>query len=339
MKPKRNVLGILGCGMMSLVASAATVSGPDGRLVLSTSLSADGEPLYSVTYDGHPILLDSPLGFISNIGDFSKGLTVIGEKIGKVEKSYDQAKIKKSHIDWNANTLTEEYSTGKNLKMSIEWQVGNNDLAFRYIIPVEGETRSLIIEKEASGFRFPEYTTTFLTPQSDAMVGWKRTKPSYEENYTADAPLSDKSAFGHGYTFPALFRIGDNGWALLTETGVDGYFCGSRLGDYKDGVYAIEYPMQEENNGNGNANPAISLPGKTPWRTITIGNTLKPIVETTIPWNLVEPLYKSDFEVKPGKGTWSWILWQDKSINYEDQIKYIDFAADMGYQNVLVDNW
>ncbi len=337
MKLRICILSILGCGAMT--AMAATVSSPDGKLVLTTSLSADGQPLYSVSYDGQPILLDSPLGFISNIGDFSKGLTLIGEKTGKVEKSYDQAKIKKSHIDWTANTLTEEFSAGKKLKMAIEWQVGDNDLAFRYVIPVEGDTRSMIIEKEASGFRFPDFTTTFLTPQSDAMVGWKRTKPSYEENYKADAPLTEKSEFGHGFTFPALFKVGDNGWALLTETGVDGYFCGSRLGDYQDGVFAIEYPMPEENNGNGSAAPAISLPGKTPWRTITVGKTLKPIVETTIPWNLVEPLYQSDFEVKPGKGTWSWILWQDNSINYEDQIKYIDFAADMGYHNVLVDNW
>ncbi|MDE5793865.1 MAG: glycoside hydrolase family 97 protein [Muribaculaceae bacterium] len=337
MRLRNIVLCVLGGAW--LTGGAATVSSPDGRLVLTTSLSAAGQPLYSVTYDGQPILLDSPLGFVSNIGDFSKGLTLTGEKTGKVEKSFDQAKIKKSHIDWSANTLTESYSAGKKKDMSIEWQVGDNDIAFRYVIPVEGETRSMIIEKEASGFRFPDFTTTFLTPQSDAMIGWKRTKPSYEENYKADAPLSEPSQYGHGFTFPALFHVGDNGWALLTETGVDGYFCGSRLGDYKDGVFAIEYPMPEENNGNGTAAPAIGLPGKTPWRTITIGKTLKPIVETTIPWNLVEPLYASDFEVKPGKGTWSWILWQDKSINYEDQIKYIDFAADMGYQNVLVDNW
>ncbi|MDE5813852.1 MAG: glycoside hydrolase family 97 N-terminal domain-containing protein, partial [Muribaculaceae bacterium] len=220
-----------------LMGTAATVSSPDGRLVLTTSLSAEGQPLYSVTYDGLPILLDSPLGFISNIGDFSKGLTLTGEKTGKVDKSFEQAKIKKSHIDWHANTLTESYSAGKNRVMSIEWQVGDNDIAFRYVIPVDGDTRSMIIEKEASGFRFPDFTTTFLTPQSKAMVGWKRTKPSYEENYKADAPLTEPSEFGNGFTFPALFHVGDNGWALLTETGVDGYFCGSRLGDYKDGVF------------------------------------------------------------------------------------------------------
>lgn len=337
MKKRTYALGILGLGF--IYAAAGTVSSPDGRLVVSTALADGGKPVYSVSYDGKAILLDSPLGFVSNIGDFSQGLTLTGEKTGKVEKSFDQVKIKKSHIDWVANTLTESYSGGKNRDFSIEWQVGNNDIAFRYLIPVEGGTRSMNIQKETTGYRFPDFTTTFLTPQSDAMVGWKRTKPSYEENYKADAPLTESSEFGHGFTFPALFHIGDNGWALLTETGVDGGYCGSRLSDYNDGVYTIAYPMAEENNGNGSEWAAISLPGATPWRTITVGDNLKPIVETTIIYNMVEPLYKSDFDVRPGRGTWSWILWQDNSINYEDQIKYIDFAAEMGYENVLVDNW
>ena len=324
--------------LLPLTAAAATVQSPDGRLVLTTALD-EGHPVYSVTYDGLTILEKSPLGFDTNIGDFTSGLSLLEEKTGEVSKSFFQPKIKQSHIDWKANTLTETFENSKKQKMSIEWQVGDNDLAFRYLIPVEGETRSLIIEKEASGFRFPDFTTTFLTPQSDAMIGWKRTKPSYEEPYKADAPLTEKSTFGHGFTFPALFHVGDRGWALLTETGVDGYFCGSRLSDCEDGVFSIAYPMPEENNGNGSANPAISLPGATPWRTITVGNTLKPIVETTIPWNLVEPLYEAKEEVKPGRGTWSWIMWQDGSINYDDQVKYIDLAAEMGYENVLIDNW
>lgn len=170
------------------------------------------------------------------------------------------------------------------------------------------------------------------------MIGWKRTKPSYEEPYKADAAMDEPSMYGKGYTFPALFHVGDNGWALITETGVDGYFCGSRLGEYRgDGLYTVAYPMAEENNGNGTSSPAIPLPGNTPWRTITIGNTLKPIVETTIPWNVVEPLYESRKPARTGRGTWSWIIWQDESINYNDQKTFIDFAADMGYENVLVD--
>jgi hypothetical protein len=97
--------------------------------------------------------------------------------------------------------------------------------------------------------------------------------------------------------------------------------------------------MEGENNGNGTIEPALALPGATPWRTITVGNTLKPIVETTAPWDNVEPLYETANNYKFGRGTWSWIVWQDGSINFNDQKKYVDLAAEMGYEYVLVDNW
>lgn len=320
--------------------AAVNVTGPDGKLVVTTDVAA-GVPQYSVTYDGKQLIEQSPLGFVTNIGDFSRGMTMTDSKTGNVSKSYNQDRIKKSHVDYNANTLVTTFKNEAGQEMSIEWQVSDNDVAFRYIIPRQkgGETGSLVVEKEATGFKFPSYTTTFITPQSHAMIGWKRTKPSYEEPYKPDAPMSEKSMYGHGYTFPALFHVGDDGWVLLTETGVDGSYCGSRLSDYTDGMYTIAYPMPEENNGNGSASPGIALPGATPWRTITVGTDLAPIVETTIPWSVVEPLYEATEPFKPGRGTWSWILWQDNSINYDDQVKFIDLAAAMGYENVLVDNW
>ena len=83
----------------------------------------------------------------------------------------------------------------------------------------------------------------------------------------------------------------------------------------------------------------ISLPGATPWRTITVGTTLKPIVETTVAYDVVEPLYEPTTTFKPGRYTWSWLIWQDNSINYDDQVKFIDLASEMGFEYCLVDNW
>ena len=53
----------------------------------------------------------------------------------------------------------------------------------------------------------------------------------------------------------------------------------------------------------------------------------------------MEPLYTTSRPANLGKGTWSWLLWQDNSINAEDQRKFVDLAHAMGYQNVLIDNW
>ena len=73
--------------------------------------------------------------------------------------------------------------------------------------------------------------------------------------------MSERSQYGHGYTFPCLFRIGDAGWVLVSETGVDSRYCGSRLSDVSEGnLYTVAFPMPEENNGNGTVAPASHYP-------------------------------------------------------------------------------
>lgn len=321
------------------LAQSITVTGPDTRLKVDLAVNG-GIPMYSVSYDGKTILEKSPLGFIANTGNFSQGMSLIGQETSQINKTYTQDRIKRSVVNYAANELTVRLQNTNKQPVNIVFRVSNNDVAFRYEISKSSETGSMVINEEKTGFDFPEYTTTFLTPQSDAMIGWKRTKPSYEEEYTPDAPMNTRSQYGHGYTFPGLFRIGNDGWALVSETGVDSKFCASRLSDATpEGLYTIAYPMPEENNGNGTSAPGIALPGVTPWRTITVGNNLKPIVETTVPWDVVEPRYESEHTYQFGRGTWSWILWQDGSINFDDQIRYINLAAAMGYEFFLIDNW
>ena len=336
---KQAFLFLLALGASPLWAQEASVSGPDQQLRVNVSVE-NGAPLYSVTYKGKTILEPSPLGFVANIGDFSQGMTYVEQKKRTIEETYTLDRIKKSTVNYHANELTVTFQNADRQPMDVTFRVSNNDLAFRYELPRYGDTGSIVIRREATGFDFPSYTTTFLAPQSDPMVGWKRTKPSYEEEYAADAPLTQRSQFGHGFTFPCLFRIGDDGWALVSETGVDSRYCASRLSDATaDGLFTIAFPMPEENNGNGTVAPGFALPGATPWRTITVGDNLKPIVETTVPWDVVTPRFSTEHTYKYGKGTWSWIVWQDASINYDDQVRYIDLAAAMDFQYVLIDNW
>ena len=334
---KQAFLLLFALGMSSAWAQQATVSGPDNLLKVDVSVN-EGIPFYSVTYKGKTMLEDSPLGFVSNVGDFSKGMAYTGQKTRSIEESYTMDRIKRSKVNYRANELTVTLQNADKKPIDITFRVSNNDVAFRYEIPRYGDTGSIVIQQEATGFDFPSYTTTFLCPQSDPMIGWKRTKPSYEEEYTPDAPLTQRSQYGRGFTFPGLFRIGNDGWVLVSETGVDSRYCASHLSDADtEGRFTIAFPMPEENNGNGTVAPGLALPGVTPWRTVTVGDNLKPIVETTVPWDVVEPRFTSEHDYQYGKGTWSWIVWQDASINYEDQVRFIDLASAMGFQYVLID--
>ena len=338
MKNRLIVIGLLGLSTLTMVAQPVDVTGPDGKLKLTVSCE-NGEASYTITYEDKRMLETSPLGMNTNIGDFSKGLKLVKHETSEIDRVYTQTRIKTSSVHYQANELVCHFTNADEKPMLVTFRVSDNDVAFRYTLPKSGETGSVRVLSEATGFRFPDVTTTFLCPQSDAMIGWKRTKPSYEEEYKADAPMSERSQYGHGYTFPCLFKIGEDGWALVSETGVDSRYCASHLSDSDNGLYTVAFPMPEENNGNGTVEPAFALPGSTPWRTITVGSSLKPIVETTVAWDVVEPLYETENEYKFGRSTWSWILWQDNSANYADQVKYIDLAEVMGYEYILIDSW
>lgn len=322
----------------SSVASAENkqITSPDGKLVVTVA-DMDGRPSYSVSYDNVLFLKPSPLGIIANIGDFSSGMSL--EKnvsTNKIDETYELASIKQSKVRYVANEAVFSFTQQGKTIYDVIFRISNNDVAFKYKMYPQGETLSCVVKQEVTGFAFPDGTTTFLCPQSKPMGGFARTSPSYETSYTAD-DVAGKNGWGEGYTFPCLFRNGDNGWALVSETGVNGGYCASRLLGHKGGTYTIGFPQEGEANGNGTVSPGIALPGETPWRTITVGKTLAPIVETTVPFDVVKPLYPAKGEYTYGRGSWSWIIGMDGSTNYKEQLRYIDFSAAMGYQSVLVD--
>ncbi len=322
-------------------AGDVTVSSPNGQLKVTIS-DAGGRLHYSALSGDQQVLLPSALGLKTSLGDFTRELSLLKHEEQSVNQHYTMRGTKASCADYAATKSVITIQNKDSLQFNIIFQVSNNDIAYRYDLPrmkVNGkEYKRMRILSEASSFNFPDSTTTFISPQIGPERGWEQTKPSYEEVYAPDAPMSQASQYGHGYIFPALFHL-PNGWALVSETGVGSNYCGSHLSDYQAGEgYTISYPDRGENNGFGSDFAAIPLPGVTPWRTITIG-TLADIVETNISYDLVEPLYEPSTDYKPGRYTWSWLIWQDNSINYNDQVKFIDLASAMGFEYCLVDNW
>lgn len=320
-----------------IFALDTSIDSPDGKLLVTISVN-NGSPVYTVSYNGKQFLKPSPLGMKTNIGDYSVGLVLKDTLITKkIDETYSLPNIKKSNVRYLANERTFTFLKDNRPAIDVVFHVSNNDIAFRYKVYPQRDRRSCVVNEESTGFLFPEGTTTFLCPQMKPMTGFARTAPSYETSYTTDAPMGNNGSNNIGFTFPCLFKVGADGWVLISETGVDSRYCGSRLTGHEGGLYTITYPLEGENNGNGTSSPGIPVPGFTPWRTITLGETLKPIVETTIPFDVVEPLYEPSQKYTYTKGSWSWILKMDGGTVFDVQKQYIDFSAAMGYETILVD--
>ena len=316
-------------------ATEKSFNSPDGKLtVMVDDLGKTAN--YRVNLGETEIICRSQLGVKTNMGDFTKGLTMTGCEVKTVKESYDLRNIKQSHVDYEATEAVCSFEQDGKKVMDIIFRVSNRDVAFCYRILPQRDTKVCLVNEEASSFQLPDGTTTFLCPQSRPMGGFARTSPSYETSYTDDDQMG-KNGWGEGYSFPCLFHLGDKGWVLISETGVDGSYVASRLLNDGGSVYRIGFPQQGECNGWGSTSASVALPCETPWRTITIGTTLANIVETTVPFDLVKQKYKASQEYIYGKGSWSWIIGMDASCNYDEQKRYIDFSAAMGYQTVLID--
>ena len=151
LKPAIAVMCLSALAFNALAQDALIVS-PDKQLKVSLYV-VDGKPVYNVTYKDKIMLENSPLGLVTNEGDFSTGMKFESKTAGIIEKDYKQDKIKRSQIHYSANRLVATYENAKKNKLNIEFQVSNNDIAFRYEVMPMGERLAVVVEKEATGFK------------------------------------------------------------------------------------------------------------------------------------------------------------------------------------------
>ena len=321
--------------LLTAQATEKTFQSPDGKMAVTVS-DQGGKATYQVTLDGTVFITPSPLGVKMNFADLSQGLTLKDCQTTTVKDEYSLKTIKQSHVSYEATEAVCQFTKDGKPALDVIFRVTGRDVAYRYkIYGSKKDMFSAVVESEASSFVLPEGTTTFLCPQVKPMGGFARTYPSYETSYTWDDEMG-KNGWGQGYTFPCLFKT-PQGWVIISETGTDGNYVGCALKNDGGAKYSIDFPQASEMDGWGTPNARVALPALTPWRTMTIGTTLAPIVETTVANDLVQPKYKASKDYTYGKGTWSWIIRMDGSCNYKEQKEYIDFSAALGYRSVLVD--
>ena len=278
----------------------------------------------------------SPLGVRRADKDFVDGLTWLSVKSKTVRDRYKMVIGKQLDHDATAQetTLTLQGAQGGNL--SVDLRAYDDGVAFRYRF-AETTPGWFDVLGEETGFRVPTTAMGYLM-NHDNPNQWK---PAYEAGWKSEIPAGTTSPTAAGWSFPALFHSGEH-WLLLTESGLDHGFAGSRLAaDAPAGLYKVRLPDPEEGEGLGNTAPRWTLPWSMPWRVVVVGTGLNTIVESSLVDHLAAPSTVKDVSwIKPGRSSWSWWSDSDSPQDYARMLPFIDLSAQMGWEYFLVDaNW
>ena len=143
------------CTAIALSADVkADIPSPDGKTVVSV-IEREGQVYYQVEHDGKRFVHSSRLGLRTNAFDFSL-LEFVTSDFERIQGTYSMDRSKASEMSYDVTKAVLTFKNPKDKTIQIEFRVGNNDVAFRYFIPKEGETGSVRILEEMTEFSLPD---------------------------------------------------------------------------------------------------------------------------------------------------------------------------------------
>lgn len=314
-----------------------TLTSPNGKVEATLSLK-DGKLAYRVSVAGQGMVLNpSSLGVMLKGQDLAASLEIVAARgPTEVHASYKLVHGKRLQCSNDAREITLSLLNPLGTTLEVDFRAYNDGVAFRYRVP--GAADAATFQRELTTFAIPEDARLWAAPADKAGTY----SPAYETYYENGVPMGAVASNGHGWSFPMLLKTRNGSWALITESAVDTTFCGSRLSSAPtNGAYSVELPIEAEGNGTGSIYPVAKLPWTMPWRVVIAGDSLATIVESTLVTDVHPPQEVADTSwIRPGRVAWSW--WSDNP-SPKDAVKqkqFVDLAAEMGWEYMLVDaNW
>jgi hypothetical protein len=300
---------------------------------------SSGRLEYKVDCAGREVVAYSPLGIVRTDQEFADNLRFVEMmKQRSVDETYTMPHGKRRICRNHCNESIVKLRNDSGARLELVVRAYDDGVALRYHFP-ESSEQSYTITKELTGFQLPVGGKVWLHPYD------KTTKyaPAYETYFSDRVPVGTPSPNEEGWAFPVLFQNADaSRWGLITEAAADGTYCGCRLEQKAPGgLYRVRFPNEGEGNYTGQVNPSSTLPWVTPWRVIIMGESLGTIVESTLVTNLNPPSIVEDTSwIKPGRASWSWLFDHDSPQDHDKLRRWIDLAAEMGWEYSLIDaNW
>lgn len=313
---------------------AATVSSPDGRIVVTVDVDGEGIPTYAVTLAGKPLIATSQIAFnFTDEDPLRRNMAVESETRASADTRWEQPwgerQWVRDHHNELAVTFAEKTATPR--RFTVRFRVFDNGVGFRSEFAARADKGETRIAEELTEFAVAPQGTAWWIQAGD----WNR----YEQHYQKTA--IDAVSMAHT---PITMRL---------EDGTHLSFHEAALVDYS-GMWLQRLTGQRFRAHLSPSSRGAKVVRKgaftTPWRTIRIGADAAALVENDLELNLNEPNKLGDVSwFKPAKyigiwwgmisGKWSWAQGDTHGATTARTKEYIDFAAKHGFRGVLVEGW
>ena len=353
------------------LAMAQQQSSPDGNVVLTFSLKADGTPSYKVTYKNKAVINESTLGFtLKKAKPLTQNFKVVDTKKSTFKETWKPVWGEESEILNHYNELLVQLQQEKTQrKMNIRFRVYNEGVGFRYEFPSQKELTYFVVEEELSQFAMTgDHTAWWIPGDYDTQeYDYTESKLSEIRGLMKEAVTENVSQFAFsptGVQTSLMMKTKDGLYINLHEAALVDYSLMNLNLD--DKTFVFQSWLTPDAQG---AKGYLQAPCHSPWRTIMVSDDARKILASRLILNLNEPCAIADTSwIKPVKyvGVWwemitgknSWSYTNDlpavdlNTVDYtktkpngthgatnEEVRKYIDFAAKHGFDQVLVEGW
>ena len=352
-------------------AAAQQQTSPDGNVVLSFSLKADGTPTYKMTYKGKPVINESTLGFtLKKDEPLTNHFKVVSDSKSTFKETWEPVWGEEKEILNHYNELLVQLKQDKtNRLMNIRFRVYNEGVGFRYEFPTQKELTYFVIAEENTQFAMTgDHTAWWIPGDYDTQeYDYNESKLSEIRGLMKQSMTDNVSQFVFsptGVQTALMMKTKDGLYINLHEAALVDYALMNLNLDDKNFIFQ-SWLTPDAKGDKG----YLYTPTKSPWRTVMVSDDARNILASRLILNLNDPCALADTSwIKPVKyiGVWwemitgksSWAYTNDlptikldevdytkvkpngtHAANNEKVRRYIDFAAQHGFDQVLVEGW
>ena len=321
------------------LAMAQQQSSPDGNVVLTFSLKADGTPSYKVTYKNKAVINESTLGFtlkkaepltqnLKKVEPLTQNFKVVDTKKSTFKETWKPVWGEESEILNHYNELLVQLQQEKTQrKMNIRFRVYNEGVGFRYEFPSQKELTYFVIEEELSQFAMTgDHTAWWIPGDYDTQeYDYTESKLSEIRGLMKQAMSDNVSQFVFsptGVQTSLMMKTKDGLYINLHEAALVDYSLMNLNLD--DKTFVFQSWLTPDAQG---AKGYLQAPCHSPWRTIMVSDDARKILASRLILNLNEPCAIADTSwIKPVKyvGVWWEMITGKNSWSYTNDLPAVD---------------